>query len=96
MLVGPVKRERGERPATEQDLASGPAVACDARCRRGQSRLKLDVNTHRQNPSATPENTKTKTKKMRDVEVRMAEVVAAEKVEINLSETFDRRGSDLI
>ena len=67
-----------------------------SRCRRGQSRLELDVNTHRQNPSATPENTKTKTKKMRDVEVRMAEVVAAEKVEINLSETFDRRGSDLV
>jgi hypothetical protein len=58
-----------------------------SRCRRGQSRLKLDVNTHRQNPSATPENTKTKLKRC-DVEVRMAEVVATEKVEIKLIGNF--------
>ena len=62
-----------------------------SRCRRGQSRLKLDVNTHRQNPSATPENTKTKLKRC-GVEVRMAEVVATEKSRSNLSETFDATG----
>jgi hypothetical protein len=31
------------------------------------SRLKLEVNAHRPNPFATPENTKTKPKKMRDM-----------------------------
>ena len=33
------------------------------------SRLKLDVNTHRQNPSADPREHQNKTEKMRDVGV---------------------------
>jgi hypothetical protein len=43
-------------------------------------------------PIRNPREHQNKPKKMRDVEVRMAEVVATEKSRSNLSETFDATG----